>query len=190
MRLDDQTVYQIFWLAHQGLPKTEIAFRLRLARNTVTAHLSGRLRWQYTRRLRERISPLEIRPIRRRPTPDGFITIAESSYFFERRPTPFSIRTRFEMRMQIIDGVTYTTIEWAKRYAKKRNTANLEGVCMTRDATRYLYGFRSQKNIVPLIEIDTSDTPASLVHAAVGIMAWTQQPFVTLDTADVMRLLG
>jgi hypothetical protein len=177
-------------MSHQGIAKTEIAFRLRLARNTVTAHLSGRLQWQYSRRLRERISPLEIRPIRRKETPAGFITIAESSYFFERRPTPFSIRTRFDMRMEIIDGVTYTKIEWARQYAKKRNAANLEGVCMTRDATRYLYGIRSEKNIVPLIEIDSSDTPASLVHAAVGIMAWTQQPFVTLDTADVMRLIG
>lgn len=92
--------------------------------------------------------------------------------------------------MKIIEGVTYTTIEWARQYAKKRNTANLEGVCMTRDAARYLYGWRSEKNIVSLIEIDTSDTPASLVHAAVGIMAWTRQSFVTLDTADVMRLVG
>lgn len=60
---------------------------------------------------------------------------------------------------------------------------------MTRDAARYLYGVRTEKNLVSLIEIDTSDTPASLVHAAVGIMAWTQQSFVTLDVADIMRLV-
>lgn len=188
MRLDDHTVYQIFWMAHQGTPKTEIAFRLRLARNTVTAHLSGRLTCQYDRKLRNRISCLEIPSIRRRPTPTGYITITESSYFFERRPTPKSILNRYDLQTRLIDGVNYTTIEWSKRCAEKRNTANLDGVCMTRDAARYLYGIRTEKNLVPLIEIDTSDTPASLVHAAVGIMAWTQLPFVTLDIADVMRL--
>jgi hypothetical protein len=94
------------------------------------------------------------------------------------------------MRIKLVDGVNYTTVEWAQQCAKKRNAANLEGVCMTREAAKYLYGVRSAKNIVPLMEIDSSDTPASLVHAAVGIMAWTQQRFVTLDAHDVLRLVG
>lgn len=61
---------------------------------------------------------------------------------------------------------------------------------MTRDAAKYLYGVNSPRPIVQLIDIDSSDTPASLVHAAVGIMAWTQQRFVTLDADDVLRLVG
>jgi hypothetical protein len=190
MRLDPQTVYQIFWLSHAGTPKTEIALRLRLARNTVTAHLSGRLRWQYDRKLRHRIALLTIPPINRKQPPPGMITLAESSYFFERRPTPKSILNRYELRIELVNGANFTTVEWAQECARKRNAANLEGVCMTRDAAKYLYGIRTDKLILPLLEIDSSDTPASLVSAAVGIMAWTQQDFVTLDSADVMRLVG
>jgi hypothetical protein len=92
------------------------------------------------------------------------------------------------MRIRLIDGVNYTTIDWAKRCAKKKNNHNLEGVCMTRDAAKYLYGVQAKQPIVQLIEIDSSETPASLVHAAVGIMEWTQLKFVTFDAADVMRL--
>jgi hypothetical protein len=58
---------------------------------------------------------------------------------------------------------------------------------MKRDAARYLYGVQSERPIVPLMAIDSSDTPANLVHIAVGIMAWTGLDFVTLNSEDVMR---
>jgi len=187
MRCDNQTIYQIHFQAHRGYPKKQIASTLGLSRNTVIAHLSGRHRWQYDRGLKRRIDQLTIPPIKYHETPKGYITIAESSYFFERRPTPKSILHRYDLQVEIINGVNYSTVEWARNCAEKSNVAKLEGVCMKRDAARYLYGVQSERPIVSLMSIDSSDTPANLVHIAVGIMAWTGLGFVTLNSEDVMR---
>lgn len=60
---------------------------------------------------------------------------------------------------------------------------------MTQDAARYLYGVKHDRKLVSLIEIDSSETPAPLVSFAVSVMAWTGQPFVTLDVADIIRFV-
>jgi hypothetical protein len=191
MRIDSQTVYQIFWLAHCGTPKTKISERLELARNTVSAHLSGKLAWQYDRKLRSRISRLELPATKRPPRviPQGYITIAEASYFFESRPATKSLLSHYDLRTELVDRVNYTKSVWARQCAEKRNVANLEGVCMTQDAARYLYGVKHDRKLVPLIEIDSSETPAPLVSFAVSVMDWTGQPFVTLDVADIIRFV-
>lgn len=188
MRLDESTIYQIFAMSHRRIPKSEIASYLQVARNTVSAHLTGRLRYQYSLTLQRRLKHLSPDPVRHRFIPIGFISISEASYFFERRPTAKSILSHYrDLRMTTINQTKYTTAWWASQCAEKRNVANLRGVCMTREAARAMYGVRVQKNLVQLSDFDSSDTPASLIHAALGIMAWTGQPFVTLDVNDVMR---
>ena len=187
IRLDSATIYQIFWLSHTGLPKYEIARRLGIARNTVTSHLEGVLAYNYPHSLRVRISRLGKPKIRRRETPEGFISIAESSYFFQLRPTVKTILGYYRMQTRIINGCTFTTKEWAKKYAQTRNRPGIEGVCITPTAARYLYGIKQRSKLIRLSEVDSSDTPAALVHAAIEIQRWTQMPFITLDIQDVLR---
>jgi hypothetical protein len=189
MKLDSATVYQIFWKAYSGLPKTEIARQLGVARNTVAWHLSGRLIPQYPERLRQRIQSLGTFKSRRRDIPPGMISIAESSYFFPTRPTVRTILAHYGMQTKIVGGVTYTTATWALEHAQQRFPNPPSGICMTIRAARTVYGetHATRSKIVRLSEIDCRRTPASIVHAATQIMEWTQCEFVTLDELDVIR---
>lgn len=190
MRLDTATVYQIFWLSYSGIPKAEIARQLGLARNTVAWHLTGRLIPQYPPRLRQRISPINVSRSRSREIPDGMITISEASYCFPNRPTVRTLLAHYGMRTEIIKGATYTTLEWAKQYSAARFPNPPLGVCMTAKAMATLYGPSKmpKRKIIRLSDLETNDTPASIVHAAVSIMRWTKLDFVTLDELDVLRL--
>ena len=187
IRLDSSTIYQIFWLSHTGFHKYEIARQLGIARNTVTSHLDGIFAYHYPHALRVRISRLSKPKKRRREIPEGFISIAESSYFFQKRPTVKTILAHYRMETRVLNGCTFTTKEWAKEYAQTRNKPGIEGVCITRKAARYLYGIKPRFKITRLSEVDSSDTPAALVHAAIQIQRWTQMPFITLDIQDVLR---
>jgi hypothetical protein len=189
MRLDESTIYQIFAMAHRRATKSEIASYLSITRDTVDSHLSGRFRWRYSLPLQRRIKNLQPPQPRKRPIPFGFISIAEASYFFERRPTVKSMLGHYrDLRTEMIGGANFTRHQWAQECAEKRNVANLQGVCMTREAARYMYGVKTDRFVIQLSDFDSSDTPAGLIHGALGIMAWTGQPFVTLDVNDVIRL--
>lgn len=186
-RIEPATIYQIFWLSHNGMPKTEIALRLGLTRDTVFSHLSGRLSHRYPASLRRRISTLSKPPIRQRKIPDGFITIAEASYFFQIRPTVKTILQMYPLPMQLVDRVNYTRKEWVREFVAQKNDPNIEGILMTSQAAKYLYGVKARGRFVRLADFDSSDEPASLIHFALGIMDWTGMPFVTLDMQDVIQ---
>lgn len=92
--------------------------------------------------------------------------------------------------MEIIDRKNYTRREWVEEYVESKNDPTIEGILMTSQAARYLYGIRTKERIVRLSDFDPSDEPASLVHFAIGIMDWTAMPFVTLDMQDVLRFVS
>lgn len=167
--------------------KNEIALRLSLTRDTVTSHLSGRLSHRYTASLRRRISTLSKPVIRERKVPQGYITIAEASYFFQARPTVKTILQVYPMRREIIDRANYTRREWVREFVASKNSPGVEGILMTPQAAKYLYGIRCKGKFVRLADVDASDEPASLIHFALSMMDWTQMPFVTLDLQDVMQ---
>ena len=187
IRIDSATIYQIFWLSHNGMPKSEIAHRLGLARNTVLGHLAGRLSHRYPQALRKRISTLQKPHIRQRTIPPGFISLAESSYFFQIRPTVKTILQNYPMKMQQVDRKNYTRPEWVRDFVTTKNDPGIEGILMTSQAAKYLYGIRTRGRFIRLADFDPSDEPASLIHFALGIMDWTAMPFVTLDMQDVIQ---
>ena len=171
------------------MKKNEIALRLGLTRDTVLSHLSGRLSHRYPATLRRRISTLSKPVIRPRKVPDGYITIAEASYFFQIRPTVKTILQVYPMRRELVDRVNYTRREWVTEFVASKNLPNIEGILMTPQAAKYLYGYRAKGKFVRLADFDASDEPASMIHFALRMMDWTGLPFVTLDLQDVMQFV-
>lgn len=189
MRVDNATIYQIFWKAHQGIPIAQIARSLGVARNTVSWHLTGRLIPQYPERLQQRVRSLTIPKRRKKAPPDSRITLQEASYFFLNRPTARTIMSHYPLRTEIRNGITVTTPAWARECAAARVTNPPEGIFMTSDCASKLYGHRSKKRIVRLVEIEQvaeETAPASVVHAALGIMSWTGLPYLTINQLDVL----
>jgi hypothetical protein len=188
MRLDTATIYQIFWLSHQGIPKAQIARSLGVARNTVSWHLTGRLIPQYPERLQNRVRQLTIPEPKHKQPPKDTITLPEASYFFLNRPTARTIMSHYPIRTEIRNGITVTKPEWARECALRKTPTPPTGIFVTADAAEKLYAHSSQKRIVRIAEIPTATAtvPASVVHAAVGIMTWTGMPYLTINMLDVM----
>ena len=194
MRLDSATIYQIFWLAHLGYRRSEIAKETGASLNSINWHLSGRFLPSYPPKLRQRISPFAPTLRHPKPAPDGFITLAEASYFFYRRPTVRTLLARYPLRTRFLGGRCVTRWDWAKSLALKTCADAPAGVSFTADAAASVFNIpRPKTAIVQLATLPpelSERVPAPIVHAGLGINAWTEMHFVTLTALDVLTLTG
>jgi hypothetical protein len=143
---------------------------------------------QYSERLRRRVLALGRPTPRQKPPPDERITLAEASFFFWNRPTSRTILSHYPIRKEHANGMVVTTIEWARQCAMERMPQSRPtGIFATVDAARHLYKTTPTSKIIKLTEIESTETtPASVIHAALGIQQWTEMPYLTITMLDAI----
>lgn len=175
-KLTDSDVEKLHRLAKQGLPKNVIAARFHVHRNTITAHLSGRVAYSPDLVLRLGSSPSSPSP-----PPDQFLTIYQAAALLPDQPSPtkvYKLARAGTLRTEVVEFRSYgawrklcTKLEWVRECALAMFPAGL----YYRSDSLYIYAdrtldlldaLRTKRYESPLVKRrEVSYYPAPTVHA-------------------------